>query len=116
MTFHLRTADLPETCYRRHVNDPYAAARRTLEDSVLCGPGKAPSSVREAVAALKDVPDELRELVEKIEKHAYAVTDEDVDKLKTKYTDDQLFEIVVATAIGASRRRLEAGMRALEEA
>jgi hypothetical protein len=64
------------------VNDPYAAARRALEDIVLRGPGNVPSGVREAVASLTDVPEELRGLVEKIEKHAYKVTDEDVENLK----------------------------------
>jgi hypothetical protein len=98
------------------VNDPYAAARRALEDSVFRGAGEAPSSLREALASQKDVPPELRLLVEKIEKHAYKVTDEDVASLKAKYTDDQLFEIVVAAALAASKRRLEVGMRALEEA
>jgi hypothetical protein len=98
------------------VKDPYTAARKALEDSVLRGPGSAPSRVREAVALRKDTPEELEALVEKVEKHAYKVTDEDVAKLKSKYTDDQLFEIIVATALGASMRRLEAGLRALEDA
>jgi hypothetical protein len=98
------------------VKDRYAEARRSLEESVLRGPGQAPSRLREAVASRTDVPDELRTLVEKIEKHAYKVTDEDLANLKAKYTDDQLFEIVVATALGASKRRLETGLRALEEA
>jgi hypothetical protein len=97
------------------VNDPYADALRALEDSVLRGPGKAPAKLRQAVASQTDVPEALRELALKIEKQPSRVTDEDLERLKATYTEDQLFEIVVATALGASRRRLDAGWRALSE-
>ena len=35
---------------------------------------------------------------------------------KAKYSEDELFEIVVSASLGASMRRLDAGMRALREA
>ena len=62
------------------------------------------------------MPDDLRELVEKVHRHAYKVTDEEIAALQAKYADDQLFEIIVSAALGASRQRLSAGLRALEEA
>jgi hypothetical protein len=98
------------------VKDPFAEARRRLEDTVLRGPGRTASSLREGVARREGLPEELRALVEKIEKHAYEVTDDDVARLRAKYTEDEIFEIVVAAALGASMRRLDAGMRALAEA
>ena len=55
-------------------------------------------------------------LVEKIHRHAYRVTDEDLATLQATYGDDRLFEIVVSAALGASRARLVAGLQALEEA
>lgn len=62
------------------------------------------------------MPEELRSLVEKIHRHAYRITDEEIAELQRKYGDDRLFEIIVSAAVGASRKRLEAGLRALEEA
>jgi alkylhydroperoxidase family enzyme len=55
-------------------------------------------------------------LVQKIRSRAYTVTDQDLDALRDRYTEEQLFEIVVAAAFGAALERLTAARRALEEA
>jgi hypothetical protein len=96
--------------------DPHAALRDQVLRSVLEGPGESEAAIRRAAAAGTGVLDDLRVLVEKIHRHAYRVTDEEVAALQAKYGDDQLFEIVVSAAVGASRQRLDAGLRALEEA
>lgn len=83
--------------------------------AVLEGPGTAPAALRQAVAR-GEPPEDLRALVEKIRLHAYKVTDEDIAALRGRYTEDQVFEIVVAAAFGAADLRLRAGLRALEEA
>jgi alkylhydroperoxidase family enzyme len=44
------------------------------------------------------------------------VTDDDLAALRARYSEDQIFELVVAAALGAAETRLRAGMRALEEA
>jgi hypothetical protein len=44
------------------------------------------------------------------------VTDADIARLRGRHGDDEMFEIVVSAALGASRRRLMAGLEALEEA
>ena len=44
------------------------------------------------------------------------MTDDDVARLRAKYPDDQLFEIIVSAALGASLSRLRAGLQALDEA
>jgi len=98
------------------MDDPHEAARRRIEDSVLMGPGHTSARLREAVARRKDVPEELRALVDKIASHAYKVTDEDLAALKAKYSEDELFELVVAASLGAAMDRLHAGLRALEDA
>ena len=54
------------------------------------------------------------DFVDTIHRHAYRVTDEDVARLRASYDDDQLFELVVCAALGASQRRLAAGLAALE--
>jgi alkylhydroperoxidase family enzyme len=98
------------------VTDRHRAARQRLEDAVLRGPGQTRPELRQGLAANKDVPPELTALVEKIRRHPYKVTDEDVAALRGRYSEDELFEIVVASALGASIERVEAGLRALEDA
>jgi len=96
--------------------DPHAGLRDKVLDSVLRGPGESDPALRVAVAERNNVPDELKDVVEKIHRHAYKVTDEDIGRLQTRYSDDQLFELVVSAALGASRERLLAGLDALEKA
>jgi alkylhydroperoxidase family enzyme len=62
------------------------------------------------------VPPDLQALVDKVHRHAYKVTDEDFARLRTTYSDDELFEVVVSAALGAARQRLFAGLSALENA
>lgn len=96
-------------------DDRFAPFRDATADALLRGPGATPPELREAVAR-GTPPPELATLVGKIRQHAYKVTDADVDALRARYTEDQLFEIIVATAFGAAEARLRAGLRALEEA
>jgi alkylhydroperoxidase family enzyme len=72
--------------------------------------------LRTAVAKGSGVPADLQSLVDKIHRHAYKVTDDDMARLQATYGDDQMFEIVVSAALGASRQRLLAGLKALDEA
>ena len=58
---------------------------------------------------------DLAELVARIDRAPYRTTDEDIAALRARYSDDHLFELIVAAAVGAARRRLDAGLRALEE-
>lgn len=96
--------------------DPHEAGRRLLEDAVLRGPGHLDPRLREAVAARREMPEELRALVENVAHHAYKVTDEDFAALRERYAEDELFEIVVSAALGAALDRVHAGLRALEQA
>jgi alkylhydroperoxidase family enzyme len=98
------------------ITDPHAKLRDEVLNRVLNGPGESERAIRNAVADGKAVPAELHVLVDKIHRHAYKVTDEDIKRLQAKYGDDQMFEIVVSAALGASRNRLLAGMKALDEA
>lgn len=91
------------------------ALRRATVDAALRGEGELPSKVREALAR-GEGPDEMRALLAKVRDHAYEVTDQDLDALRGRYTDDQLFEAVVAMVLGAADARLRAGLRALEDA
>ena len=68
------------------------------------------------MASRKDVPAALEALARKIEEHAYRVTDEDIAAHKAQYTEDEIFEIIIAACVGSARDRLRAGLRALEDA
>ena len=98
------------------MNDPHATSRDRAFDSVTKGPAQTDPSLRSAAASNQKLPVDLQKLVAKIHAHAYRVTDEDVAAAKVKYGDDRMFEIIVSAAMGASRQRLEAGLRALEDA
>jgi hypothetical protein len=98
------------------MDDRHQPFRRRLEDAVLRGPGHLDAGVRQAVAAGRDVPAELQALVDKVAREAYRTTDGDFAPARGRFSDDQLFEAVVSSAVGAARDRLEAALRALEEA
>ena len=98
------------------VSDPHAALRDRTLQTVLEGPGETDLALRRAAAEGRGLPVELQQRMDKIHAHAYKVTDEDIARLQANYSDDQLFEIIVSAALGASRRRLDAGLRALDDA
>jgi alkylhydroperoxidase family enzyme len=97
------------------MDDRFASLRHATEAAVLGGSGDTPSELRRAVAN-GEAPPSLSPLVEKIRSRAHTVTDADVDTLRAHYSDDQLFELIVATTFGAAFERLAAALRALEEA
>ena len=96
--------------------DPHSELRDRVFRTVYDGPGESDPAVRNAVAEATGVPADLQALVDKIHRHAYKVTDDDLARLRATYSDDQMFEIVVSAALGASRKRLFAGLAALEKA
>jgi hypothetical protein len=97
-------------------SDPHAALRDGVLRSVLDGPGATEPLLRHAAADGRGLPADLQGVVDKVHRHAYEVTDEDMARLQGQYSDDQLFEIVVSAALGASERRLLAGLDALRDA
>lgn len=97
-------------------DDPHAALRDAALDRVLRGPGESDPGLRSAAAEGAGLPDDLLPLVTKIQHHAYKVTDEEISTLQARYGDDKMFEVIVSAALGASRKRLFAGLKALEEA
>ena len=97
--------------------DPkYEAKFRDLERRLLDGPGTLDPAIREAAAGSGTVADEVGAYVEKVRRHAYEVTDDDILALKAAgYSEDQIFELTVATAFGAARKRLFAVLDAMGE-
>ena len=96
--------------------DPHATLRNNVIKRVLDGAGVATPAQRRVAFEGKGAAPELQALIDKVEAHAYKVSDEDLRQLQAKYSDDELFEIIVSAALGASERRLLAGLEALDEA
>lgn len=90
--------------------------------ALLRSPGETQISLRSAVferlrSGKGELPENLVALTEKVADRPWSVTDEDISFLRAAgYSEDQLFELIVAAAAGAGLRRLDAGLRALEEA
>ena len=85
-----------------------------LRAAVVDGPGELDAGVRRAVFNGRNAPPEAATYVEKMRRHAYKVTDADVDALLANgWSEEQVFELTVATALGEGNRRLEAALRAI---
>jgi alkylhydroperoxidase family enzyme len=90
-----------------------------VAEAILETPGDADQGLRRAVESFAagseaDLPDDLRPYVEKVARNAYKVTDEDVDRLREAgYSEDAIFELTLAAALGAALARLDAGLKAM---
>jgi alkylhydroperoxidase family enzyme len=91
-----------------------------VAEAILETPGDADTALRARVAAFaagretSALPDDLRPYVDKVAKNAYQVVDEDIDRLREAgYSEDAIFELTLAAALGAARARLDAGLGAM---
>lgn len=100
----------------------YDDFRKRLVDAVLNAPGDTPETLRRTIleraretpGAKGNLPSSLTHYVDTVAHHAYKVTDKDVAALQQAgQSDDSLFEITVAAAVGAALHRLDRGMAAL---
>src|SRR5215471_12224028 len=63
------------------------------------------------------VPEEWTALVDKVAEQPWTVNDEDFKRLlKAGFSEDEIYELLLAAAAGAGMRRVEAGLRAMAEA
>jgi len=70
--------------------------------------------LRATVASVGQPPPAMAPYLEKVRARAYAVTDADVEALiAAGFSQDEIFEHTVATAIGEGLRRLDAGLKAI---
>lgn len=102
---------LPPT--ERHTDFVTATTHATLE-----GSGVTPAALRWAAFHRRrdEMPPELRSYVDKVAEHAYRITDDDVDTLRRAgHSEDAIFEITAAAALGAAIVRLERGLIVLRE-
>ena len=63
------------------------------------------------------IPENLETLVWAISERPSTVSDDDLDHLRGEgYSEDQIYELILAAAVGAGMRRMDAGLRAIERA
>ena len=97
--------------------DTKRAAHRALVDRVLNAEGRTSSEQRARAFGNADMPPPLGTLIGKVATRPAQVTDADFAAAKAAgFTEDQLFELVIAAAVGQSTRLYEAGLAALAEA
>jgi hypothetical protein len=95
-------------------------------EALLTGSGSCSPGLRQAVEthaarlsggsdrSPQSIPSDLIAYVNKVTRHAYEVTDQDVAQLQTAgYSEDAIFEITMCASVGASLARLERGLMAL---
>ena len=86
-----------------------------LRAAALDGPGVTDLDLRRAGAGAP-APGEWADYVRSVRETSYRVSEEDITALKAAGIDEEeIFEITVATAVGAAFDRLQAGLRALAE-
>ena len=105
----------------------HADLQQRLRDAVLDAPGQAGELRRAAFARAARLsgsgtggqpsaalPPALTPYVDKVARHAYQVTDADIIALRRAgHSEDAVFEITIAAALGAALGRLERGLAAL---
>jgi alkylhydroperoxidase family enzyme len=94
--------------------------RRKLVDEMIGavgnGAGTLDPQIRADLLAGKRVSGPLGELAVQVVKNAKSITDDDVAALlRAGFSEDQVFECIVAAACGAGLARLRAGLALLEE-
>lgn len=99
------------------MSDAFTRLRTTVVERVLHGNGETTGDDRRAAFDNKNVPEAARALIDKVTENAWKVTDEDVAAARAAgLSDDQVFELAVAAALGQSTRQLDAALAALDAA
>ncbi|MEV6524323.1 hypothetical protein AB0M43_20415 [Longispora sp. NPDC051575] len=97
--------------------DQHALEVMDLRYAVLESPGATDPAVRDAAHYDIRLPELWAAYVARVREESYQMTDLDVeDLLAAGCTEDAIFEMTLAAAVGAATQRLDAGLRAVREA
>jgi len=95
--------------------DRHATLLLALRQAVLESPGQTDTATRIAAASAGSMPEPAASYAAKVRDHSYRITDGDLEALTTAgLSQDKIFELTVAAAVGAAFRSLDAGMRAMQ--
>lgn len=85
--------------------------------AALADGGELSAELRRQAAANQGLPEALAGLVDKIAHHAYRVQDDDIQAIKRAgYSEDQIFELVVAASVGRAVSMAEQALAVLQTA
>lgn len=98
----------------------HTEAMERVAEAILTTPGDTDLELRGKVHAYAagrtatDLPDGLRPYIDRVAHNAYKVVDADIDRLREAgYSEDAIFELTLAAALGAAMARLGAGLAAM---
>jgi hypothetical protein len=95
----------------------HAAEVAELRRSVLESAGATEPALRLAAFLGQDLPAMWARYVTKVRDQSYRITDSDIsDLISQGLSEDAIFEVTIAAALGAAGVRLEAGLSALTPA
>ena len=95
----------------------YTQLVSAFRDAVLRGKAVLSPTVRRVVLEGGDAGPDTTAYLAKVRAHAYRVTDEDVGALRAAgWTDETIYEVTIAAAVGEGLRRLDVGLAALRAA
>ena len=93
------------------------AAHRALVNRILGGPGRTSPDQRSGAFGNAGVDPAVQPLIDKVAHEPTRITDADFAAARAAgLSEDQIFELVVAAAVGQSTRMYEVGLAALAEA
>ena len=99
------------------IQSRYPRQHKKLRYAVLDAPATADATLRLAAYCGEGLAEPLSGYVEKLRQHAYRVQDDDIEQVHDAgYSEDQIFEVTIAAALGAGDARLRVGLSALNEA
>jgi hypothetical protein len=101
--------DSPAARYSRFVAE--------LRQTVFEGPGQVDPALRQSAATGEALSGPWSSYTDKVRNEPWTVADSDIDDLRSAgHSEDEIFEMTVAAALGASLRMLDAGLKALRDA
>jgi len=101
--------DSSEARYSRFIAD--------LRQAVFEDPGQADPGLRRSAATGEGLAEPWLSYTSKVRDAAWTLTESDINDLKAAgHSEDQIFEMTIAAALGASLRMLDAGLQAVRDA
>jgi hypothetical protein len=92
-------------------------ALQQVVSRILEGDGRAPHARRRAAFDNAGLAGPLSTLIDKIAKHAFKVTDDDIAAVRASgLSEDELFELVICAAMGQAMRQYDTAIAALDAA
>ena len=95
----------------------FSKTHKVLVARILEGDGSASRAQRRGAFDNAGLGEPMGTLINKVAKHAYNVTDEDIAAARASgLSEDQIFEMVVSAAIGQATRQYNTALAALDAA